>query len=86
MRIAFRVARLRRLVLAPALVLSVYLPTRQSIVTWTPQAAIESLWDEPGDLHSANLFDGPWGGTWGPQITAATRASSSRIHLAASGT
>jgi hypothetical protein len=70
MRTANSVARLRRLVLAPALVLSVYLPTRQSIVTWTPQAAIESLWDEPGDLRSANLFDGPWGGTWAPDPDA----------------
>jgi len=70
MRTDIRFARLRRLVLAPALVLSVYLPTRPSILTWTPQAAIESLWEEPGDLHSANLFDGDWGGTWAPDPNA----------------
>src|SRR5215831_13312588 len=70
MRTVIRFARLRRPVLAPALVLSVFLPTRQSIVTWTPQAATESLWEEPGDLHSASLFDGPWGGNWAPDPDA----------------
>jgi hypothetical protein len=70
MRTDIRVTRLRRLMLAPALVLSVYLPTHQSIVTWIPQAAIESLWEEPGDLHSANLFDGPWGARWAPDPNA----------------
>jgi hypothetical protein len=63
---AARVATLRRLLIAPALALAVSLPTRQPIVTPNEQAARDSLWEEPADLASANLFDGPWGGDHAP--------------------
>lgn len=65
-----RAARLRRLLLAPALVLVVYLPTRLSIATVKPETAIDSLWEEPGDVDAANLYDGPWGARWAPDPNA----------------
>jgi hypothetical protein len=66
---AVRPSRLRRLLLAPALALVAYFPTRQSITTPTPNP-VDSLWEEPADLESANLFDGPWGAGWAPDPEA----------------
>jgi hypothetical protein len=61
-----RVPFLRRLLLAPALLLVAFLPTRQPIVTWTSREPLPRLWEEPVDPASANLFDGPWGGDQAP--------------------
>jgi hypothetical protein len=58
---AVRAVYLRRFLFAPALVLAVYYPTRSSILSWTPQDQVDSLWENPVDLESANLFGGPWG-------------------------
>src|SRR5215510_11709324 len=65
-----RAARLRRLLFAPALVLAVYFPTRPSILMESPPDAVDSLWEEPVDIESANLFDGPWGGDRAPDPDA----------------
>jgi hypothetical protein len=70
MIIAVRPAHLRRLLLAPALVLAVYLPTRPSILSWTSQDPVESLWENPANLESANLFAGPWGADAAPDASA----------------
>jgi hypothetical protein len=69
----FRVAFLRRLLLAPALVLVAFLPTRQPIVTWTSQEPFASLWEEPVDPATADLFKGPWGGDQAPDPDATFR-------------
>ena len=61
---------LRRLLIAPALALTVSLPTRQPIVTPSGQEPRDSLWEEPPDLAAANLFDGPWGGDRAPDPAA----------------
>jgi hypothetical protein len=61
-----RVARLRRLLIAPALALAVYVPMRQPIVARADQEPRDSLWEEPADLAAANLFDGPWSGNHAP--------------------
>jgi hypothetical protein len=60
----------RRLLFAPALVLAVYFPTRPSILMETPPDTVDSLWEEPADIESANLFDGPWGGDRAPDPDA----------------
>jgi len=59
---AARALHLRRfLFFAPALALAVYLPTRPSILSWTYPDPADSLWENPVNLESANLFGGPWG-------------------------
>jgi hypothetical protein len=65
-----RVAFFRRLSLAPALVLVAFLPTRQPILNWTSGEPLASLWEEPVDPASANLFDGPWGRAQAPDPDA----------------
>jgi hypothetical protein len=66
----FRIALLRGLPLAPALVLVAFLPTRQPIVTWTSREPLARLWEEPVDPATANLFHGPWGGDQAPDPDA----------------
>jgi hypothetical protein len=66
----FRLALLRRLLLAPTLGLVAFLPTRQPIVTWTSQETLACLWEEPVDPATANLFEGPWGGDQAPDPNA----------------
>jgi len=66
----FRVAFFRRQLLAPALVLVAFLPTRQPIVAWPSEEPLASLWEEPVDPASANLFDGPWGHDQAPDPNA----------------
>ncbi len=47
-----------------------FLPTRQPIVTWPSEEPLASLWEEPVDPASANLFDGPWGHDQAPDPDA----------------
>jgi len=65
-----RLRFLRRLLIAPALVLVAFLPTRQPILMWPSQEPVPSLWEEPVDPASANLLDGPWGRDQAPDPDA----------------
>jgi hypothetical protein len=56
-----RSVHLRRFLVVPALVLAVYFPARPSILSWTAHDPVDSLWENPANLESANLFGGPWG-------------------------
>jgi hypothetical protein len=67
---SLRVTFFRRPLLAPALVLVAFLPTRQPIVTWPVQEPVPSLWEEPVDPSSANLLEGPWGRSQAPDPDA----------------
>ena len=67
---AVRVLLFRPPVLAPALALAAFLPTRQPIVSWPSEDPLDSIWEEPVDLPSANLFDGPWGSDRAPDPDA----------------